>query len=126
MRAAARRIILLVAVVLGITACVSALFGLLAGASLGRAVSAGFYIVGCFFVVIGFFSGVRGPVRPRGRVEDERPLAASFGVGVFWSGIRTASADERVDALSTAWLFLLLGVGLVLAGVLVDSRVGFL
>jgi len=125
-RGAARRIATLVAVVLGITACASALVGLLAGASLGRAVSAGCYVVGCFLIMLGFFSGIRGPVRPRGKEEeDARPLAAWFGTGIFWSGARTATVDERVDALSTAWLFLALGVGLVLAGVLVDSRVGF-
>ena len=125
MGGAARRIATLVAVVLGITACASAIVGLLSGASLGRAVSAGFYIVGCFLIVLGFVSGVRGPVRPKGKDEDARPLAAWFGTGIFGSGARTATADERVDALSTAWLFLALGVGLVLAGVLVDSRVGF-
>ena len=125
MRGAARRIATLVAVVLGITALASALVGLLAGASLSRAVSTGLYIVGCFLIVLGFFSGVRGPVRPRGKEEDAPALSASFGIGILASGIRTATADERVDALSAAWLFLLLGVGLVLAGVLVDSRVGF-
>jgi hypothetical protein len=124
-RGAARRIATLVAVVLGATACASALVGLLAGASLSRAVSAGFYVVGCFLVVLGFFSGVRGPVRPKGREEDAQPLTAPLGVGIFWSGVRTATADEHVDAMSTAWLFLVLGLGLVVVGVLVDSRVGF-
>lgn len=125
MRGAARRIATLVGVVLGITALASALVGLLAGASLVRSISVGLYIVGCFLIVLGFFSGIRGPVRPKGKVEDEMPMAASFGTGIFASGIRTATSDERVDALSTAWLFLVLGAALVVAGVLVDSRVGF-
>jgi uncharacterized membrane protein HdeD (DUF308 family) len=124
-RGAARRIALVLGVVLGITGLASALVGLLAGSSLARSISVGFYLVGCFLIVLGFFSGVRGPVRPRGKVEDERPLASSFGVGVFWSGVRTATTDERTDALATAWVFLLLGIALIVAGVLVDSRVGF-
>jgi uncharacterized membrane protein HdeD (DUF308 family) len=123
--AAARRLAVVLAVVVGVTGLISALTGLLAGSSLTRAMSVGFYLVGCFLIVMGFFSGVRGPVRPRGKEEDAPPLAASFGVGVFWSGVRTATAGERYDALTSAWLFLLLGVGLVIAGVLVDSRVGF-
>lgn len=125
MRGAARRIVILFGSVLGVTALVSALVGLLAGSDLTRSVSAGFYLVGCFLVVLGFFSGLRGPVRPRGRGEEERPLSAFFGSGL-WGGVRTASSDERADALGTAWFFLALGVASVLAGVLVDSRVSFL
>ena len=126
MLTAARRLVVILAVVLGVTACMSALFGLLAGSSLSRSVSTGLYLVGCFLIVLGFFSGVRGPVRPRAKVDDDAPpVAAAFGVGAFWSGVRTATEGERSDALTTAWLFLVLGVGLVLAGVLVDSRVGF-
>lgn len=124
-RGAARRIALLVGFVAGVTACVSALVGLLGGASLQRSVSVGFYIVGCFLVLMGFFSGVRGPVRPKERDGEKEPVAAPFGVGIFWSGVRNASPDEQLDARSTAWLFLLLGMGLILGGVLVDSKVGF-
>jgi hypothetical protein len=125
MRGALRRIAILLAVVLGVTGVASAAFGLLLGASLARSVSTGYYIVGCFLIVVGFFSGVRGPVRPKGKVEDEKPIASTFGVGIFWSGARTATVEERTDALASAWLFLLVGVALVVAGVLVDSRVGF-
>ena len=126
MRGAARRIASLVGFVLGVTALVSMLVGLMAGSSVTRSVSAGFYVVGCFLVVLGFFSGLRGPVRPRGRDEvDERPLSAFFTSGL-WGGVRTASSDERADALATAWFFLLLGIVLVLTGVVVDSRVGLL
>jgi uncharacterized membrane protein HdeD (DUF308 family) len=122
-RGAARRLAILLGVVLGVSAVVSALVGLAAGASLSRSVSAGFYIVGCFLVVLGFFSGIRGPLRARGKEEDERPMSAFFTSGI-WGGVRTASPDERTDALATAWFFLLIGVVLVVAGVLVDDRVG--
>jgi hypothetical protein len=90
-----------------------------------RSVSVGFYIVGCFLIVLGFFSGLRGPVRPKGKEEDQRPLGAVLGIGVFSSGVRTATSDERTDALATAWFFLLLGITLFVAGIVVDSRVGF-
>ena len=125
MGAAARRIVVVLAVVLGLTASAGALVGLLTGTSVARSVSVGFYIVGCFLIVMGFFSGLRGPVRPRGKEEDQRPLGAVLGIGVFSSGVRTATSDERTDALATAWLFLLLGVTLFVAGIVVDSRVGF-
>ena len=125
MRGAARRLTILLAVVLGITALVSALVGLASGTSLTRSVSAGLYVVGCFLVVLGVFSGIRGPVRARAKDEadDMRPMSAFFTSGL-WGGVRTASPDERSDALATAWFFLVLGIVLVLAGVLVDSRVG--
>jgi hypothetical protein len=125
-RGAARRIAILLGFVLGITGLVSMLVGLASGSSVTRSVSAGFYIVGCFLVLLGFFSGLRGPVRARGKDEvDERPLSAFFTSGL-WGGVRTASSDERADALGTAWFFLFLGIVLVLAGIVVDSRVGFL
>jgi hypothetical protein len=122
---AARRIVVLLGVVLGITAAAGTLVGLLTGTSVTRSVSVGFYIVGCFLIVLGFFSGLRGPVRPRGKEEGERPLGAILGIGVFSSGVRTATSDERTDALATAWLFLLLGATLFVAGIVVDTRVGF-
>jgi hypothetical protein len=114
----------LVAVVFGLTALGSVLVGLLAGASLARSISLGFYLVGSLLVVLGVFSGIRGPFRPRGRVDEERPFAGSFGLGIFGSGARVATAEERVDARATSWLFLLIGIGLILAGTVVDSRVG--
>lgn len=123
MLGAARRIAVLVLAVFGTTAAASALLGLLAGSSVERSVSLGFYLVGCVLVVLGVFSGIRGPVRPKGGPEDAGPLAA-FGGSIFSSGARMATTDERSEARALAWLFLLLGIGLVLAGVLVDSRVG--
>ena len=41
------------------------------GASLSRALSLGFYAVGAFLLVAGFFMGNRGPVRLRGQPGDE-------------------------------------------------------
>jgi hypothetical protein len=122
-RGAARRILVLVVVVFGTTAVASALLGLLAGSSLARSVSLGFYLAGCVLVLLGVFSGIRGPLRPRGGPEEAGPLGAFFG-SIFTGGARVATTDERTEARALAWLFLALGIGLVLAGVLVDSRVG--
>lgn len=122
MRGAASRIAVLVAVVVLVTAAISALVGLLAGASLARAVSVGFYLVGAFLIVLGFISGVRGPLRPKGRPEDAGPLGM-FGVGIFSGGARVASGDERAEARAMAWLLFLLGLGLVLVGIVVDDRI---
>src|SRR3954468_8913956 len=63
MLAALRRLTLLVVgCSLGIAA-ISALFGALLGASLARAGALGFYGLGCFLMVSGFFVGNRGPAR---------------------------------------------------------------
>jgi hypothetical protein len=122
--AAARRIALIVAGVLGLTVAASGLAGVLLGVELGRAVSVGLYVVGCFFVVLGFFSGLRGPVRPRGGHDDEGAGGLIFGVGLSIRGARTATEEERADARGTTWLFIGLGIALIVTGILVDGRVG--
>ena len=120
----ARRIALIVRVVAGLTVVVSALAGLLFGAGLSRSISTGLYLVGCFFVVLGFFSGVRGPVRPRGKDDDADAGGSLFGVGISGRGARTATSEERADARGTTWLFIALGMALIVAGIVADSRVG--
>ena len=119
---AARRIGLIVAGVVAVTLLGSLVASVVVGADLERAVSTGLYIVGSFFLVLGFFSGLRGPVRPR-RTEDAKGDSGHlFGVGVAGSGARTATAEERKDARGTAWLFIFLGAALIFAGIVVDGR----
>ena len=114
-RAAIRRFVVLLAGIAGATAVLSTLGGLLGGGSVGRAVAVGFYLVGSFMLVAGFFIGNRGPVRPKGT-----------GPMFFGSRImRWATPLEREESLNESALFVALGFVLILIGVAVDSRSGF-
>ena len=119
---AARRFGGLLAVFGGLTVLISLLVALALGTPAGRAVPTGLYVVGAFLLVVGVFSGIRGPVRPKGGDEGRDAVGGLFGIGIFAKGIRTASADERSDARSTSWLFLALGFLLIALGVAVDGR----
>ena len=105
--AAARRLARLALATAVITAIVSLAIGLLAGGSVSRSLSFGFYLVGCGALVLGFALAVRGPVR-LGRSEHGR--------------YRVVSRDEREDATADAALFVVLGVVLLVIGVLADTR----
>jgi hypothetical protein len=101
-------------VVLGFgTAIPSLLIGLLAGASLSRALSIGWYIVGSVLLISGFFVGNRGPARPQGE-----------GWGLFslkrWT--RWATPEEQRESISLSALLVILGFLLILFGALADSR----
>jgi hypothetical protein len=119
---AARRIALIVGGVVAVTLVGSLVASLLVGAGLERAVSTGLYVVGSFFLVLGFFSGVRGPTRPRSTEEGRGESGHVFGVGIAGRGARTATAEERKDARGTTWLFIFLGAALIVAGIVVDGR----
>jgi uncharacterized membrane protein HdeD (DUF308 family) len=124
--AAARRFGVLLAAVAGITAAISLLAGLALDASPGASLPRGFYLVGCFLLLIGVFSGIRGPVRPKGGDEGRDAVGGMFGIGIFSQGIRKATPNERRDARSTSWLFLWLGLALLVLGVAVDGRTSLL
>ncbi|MDX6568338.1 MAG: hypothetical protein QOH15_916 [Gaiellales bacterium] len=105
--AAGRRLArLLLASVAG-TAIVAAAIGLLAGSSLSRSLSVGFYLVGCGTLVLGFALAVRGPVR-LGRGEQR--------------GFRAVTREERDDAIADSALLVVLAVALLALGVLADTR----
>jgi hypothetical protein len=100
--------------VLGVgTAIPSLLIGLLAGASVSRALSVGWYIVGCILLIGGFFVGNRGPARPQGE-----------GWAIFslkrWT--RWATPEEQRESISLSALLVILGFVLILCGAVVDSR----
>jgi hypothetical protein len=115
--AAARRFALLLAVLTAAIVVGSALVGLVAGASLNRAVSLGFYCIGSLAVLGGFAFGNRGPVR-----RDQPPGHEDPMVPALKRPVRRATLDELYDAVNTS--VLLVGVGLVLIaiGLAIDDR----
>jgi hypothetical protein len=124
--AAGRRLVVLVGASVLVTGGLSAAIGAAVGASATRSAATGLYLVGSFLILLGVFAGLRGPVRPRGKEEEQQPLAGLFGLGIFSAGVRPASADERADARSTTWLFLAVGFAMIAAGVLADPRTDLL
>ena len=99
--------------VAAVTAAASLLLGLAAGASLNRAVSLGFYVVGSFMLLAGFFLGNRGPVRLT-HDADGSPLGPRK--------VRWASREERESALNDSAVFVTIGFALLVLGVAVDTR----
>jgi hypothetical protein len=97
-------------------------FGLLAGATMSRAISLGFYLVGSFLLVGGFFVGNRGPVR----LKKDDPEGAMPILGLPLLGgrsVRWATPDEREEAISMSAVLVTLGLVLILIGVAADTRV---
>jgi len=112
LRAALRRFLLLLGAAAAGTFAVSLAFGLALGATSSRAVSIGFYLVGSFLLVAGFFVGNRGPVRPKG----EGP--ALFGQRFM----RWATPHEREEALNESAVYVAIGLVLIVLGVAADTR----
>jgi hypothetical protein len=111
--AALRRLLVLIVVAAGLTALGSLAIGLLAGASLSRSLAIGFYLVGSFWLVAGFFVGNRGPVR----------LKSDLGAPLFGSRfVRWATPEEREETINMSALYVLLGFVLILFGFAADTR----
>jgi hypothetical protein len=118
-----RRLGIAVLVSAGVTAVGSLLVGLLVGASVDRSLVLGFYLVGCFLMIAGFFAGNRGPTR----VKSETPAASATPFGVF-SGhrrLRWATLGEQDEAINNSAVFVGLGIVLVVIGILLDGRHSF-
>ncbi len=119
MIAAIRRLVILLVGCSLVTAAVSALFGALIGASLNRAISLGFYGLGCFLMVSGFFVGNRGPAR----VKSETAGSTMLPIPGFGNRrLRWATLDEQNETINNSAVFIILGLILVLIGVVVDSH----
>jgi hypothetical protein len=114
LRAAARRYLTLVAGVAAATAVGSVLLGLATGTRLNRSISLGFYVIGSFVLIAGFFIGNRGPARLKG--EEHGGLLGPRRV-------RWATREERVLTLNESAILISIGFLLLLIGVLIDSRV---
>jgi len=112
LRAALRRFLIILVVVAGSTFVLSVVVGLAFGASFARAVSIGFYLVGCFLLVIAFFVGNRGPVRPKG-----------LGPALFGARfMRWATPLEREESINESALYFAIGFLLIVLGVAADTR----
>ena len=119
MLAAIRRLVVLVVLCSALTLVVSVPLGLLADASLDRAVSLGFYGLGCFLMVSGFFVGNRGPAR----VKSETAGSTMLPIPGFGNRrVRWATLDEQNEMINNSAVFIILGQILVLIGVVVDSH----
>jgi hypothetical protein len=114
--AALRRFLVLLAAAAGGTALVSVAIGLLLGAGISRSVSLGFYGLGSFLLISGFFVGNRGPVRVKGD-----PGVSIFGIFAN-RRVRWASGSEQVESLSLSFVFVALGIFLIVLGVITDTR----
>jgi hypothetical protein len=119
MLAALRRLLFLVVLSAAVTTVGSLLFGLLIRASLDRAISLGFYGVGCFLMVSGFFIGNRGPARVRGDASGFMILPIP---GLHARRLRWASREEQEETINNSAVFVVLGVIMIVIAVLVDSR----
>ena len=111
--AAARRFVLLVVAVAAATALASLALGFLFGAGVSRSISLGFYGVGSFILIMGFFAGNRGPAR----VKGEPGSGLIRGRATRW-----ASGTEQRESINLSFVFVALGALLIVFGVLADTR----
>ena len=107
-------------VVLGsvVTALLSLPIGLLLGSSAGRSLTIGFYLIGCFLLVVGFFAGNRGPAR----VKSESPGRAVLPFTFSGRRLRWATQGEQNETINNSAIFVTLGLILVVIGLLIDPN----
>jgi len=103
----------------GVTAGGSLLLGLPLGASVGRSISLGFYAVGCFLMVSGFFVGNRGPARV---ASEGHSLITPFSMFGVRGKMRWASLREQNENINYSAFFVIFGLVLVVAGIVLDPR----
>ena len=122
MVAALRRLARLIVGCSIVTAGISALFGTLIGASLDRSIALGFYGLGCFLMVSGFFVGNRGPARVKSEAAGWTMLPLP---GIGSRRLRWATLDEQNETINNSAVFISVGLVLVAIGILFDSRHAF-
>ena len=107
-------------VVLGsvVTAMLSIPVGLMLGASAERSLTIGFYLGGCFLMVVGFFAGNRGPAR----VKSESPGRAVLPFTFSGRRLRWATQGEQNETINNSAIFVTLGLILVVIGLLIDPN----
>ena len=128
--AALRRLASISVIAIGVTVAVSLFIGLLIGSGVARALTLGFYFVGSFLLISGFFVGNRGPVRIKheereepGSVANATAASTIFPIPGF-SGrrMRWASQGEQNETINNSAIFIVLGLLLVFIGVAFDSN----
>jgi hypothetical protein len=111
--AALRRLFVLIVVAAALTAIASLILGALFGSSLTHSLAVGYYVVGSFWLVSGFFVGNRGPVR----------LKSDLGAPLFGSRfVRWATPEERDETINMSAVYVVLGFVLILFGFAADTR----
>ena len=115
--AALRRLTGLFVLASAVTIVGALVFGVALGADPLRSLSLGFYAVGSFMLVAGFFVGNRGPVRLKGSGGD---AGGPFMIGSRI--VRWASPAEREENINLSAIFFVLGFVLILVGVAADNR----
>ena len=119
---AARRFLILLAGVGGVTVVLSAALGALAGTSIRRAVAVGCYFAGALLLLSGFFLGNKGVLR-----AEADPAEAGRNLPMLRPRrIRSATSEEQREAVSVAALVMTLGIVLILVGVLADDENEFI
>jgi hypothetical protein len=112
LRAAARRFLVLLGATAAAVAVLAIGVGAALGASLNRSLANGFEAFGCLLLLLGFFVGNRGPVRPKG---DAVPF---FGPRF----LRWATPEEHKSTIAESAIFIVLGLLLVAIGLAIDNR----
>ena len=97
-----------------LTVVLSLGFGALAGAPLSRSIAVGLYLIGSVILIFGFFVGNRGPLR-HDHGDDE-------GYSLIPRGVRKATVEERKESINISVLFVVMGLGLIILGVVSDSN----
>ena len=110
--AATRRFAVFLGLVAAATVIAGLVYAALAGVGVGRAVSVALYLAGSGLVLVGFFLGLRGPIR----------LELLDHKGIGRRTLRTVSPEERSTSINDSVIIALVGVALVGLGVAADSR----
>jgi hypothetical protein len=111
-----RRFAVLAVAMLVITIVLGLAYDLLGGVSIRRALSVTGYSLGALFVVLGVFHGIRPPLR----IDNEEGSPGLFGVLLTRGKVRTATEQERDEALGSSMLLVSLGAILLVFGALLD------